>query len=37
MDELREIHLGIPLPNPEEPRATTQIHAAYESAIRNSG
>ena len=36
MDELREIHLSIPLPNPESPRATTQIVAAYEAAISNS-
>jgi DNA-binding HxlR family transcriptional regulator len=35
MDELREAHLGIPLPNPDSPRASTQIQAAYEAAIRD--
>lgn len=33
MDELREMHLGQPLPDPERPRATTQLSAAYEAAI----
>ena len=36
MDELRETHLGIPLPNPEAPRATTQIQVAYQAAIGES-
>jgi DNA-binding HxlR family transcriptional regulator len=37
MDELRETHLGIPLPDPDAPRATTQLDAAYREAIAASG
>ena len=36
MDELREIHLGIPLPHPEQPRATTHIIAAYDAVMGHS-
>lgn len=36
MDELREAHLGIPLPDPELPRASTQLREAYESAVGGS-
>lgn len=33
MDELREAHVGIPLPDPDEPRASEQLQAAYETAV----
>lgn len=33
MDELRETHLGIPLPHPDLPRASVQLREAYESAV----
>ncbi|MBF6228847.1 winged helix-turn-helix transcriptional regulator [Nocardia abscessus] len=32
MDELRESHLGIPLPNPNRPRASVLLRQAYEAA-----
>ena len=32
MDELRESHLGIPLSDPDRPRASEQLQAAYEGA-----
>ncbi len=32
MDELREIHLGIPRPDPGQPRPSEQLRAAYERA-----
>ena len=32
MDELRETHLGIPLPDPDRPRASEQLQAAYAAA-----
>ena len=32
MDELREGHLGIPLPHPDRPRASVQLQAAYVAA-----
>ena len=32
MDELREAHLGIPLADPDRPRASEQLQAAYEAA-----
>ena len=32
MDELREAHLGVPLPDPELPRASRQLQAAYDAA-----
>jgi hypothetical protein len=34
MDELRELHLGVPRPDPDAPRASDQLHAAYETAVR---
>lgn len=33
MAELREAHLGVPLPRPDEPRASEQLQAAYEAAV----
>ena len=33
MDELREAHLGLPLPDPDRPRATEQLRSAYEEAV----
>ncbi|MGH3360165.1 MAG: winged helix-turn-helix transcriptional regulator [Nocardioidaceae bacterium] len=33
MDELREAHLAVPLPEPDEPRASEQLRAAYEAAV----
>ncbi|MGD6747498.1 winged helix-turn-helix transcriptional regulator [Streptomyces sp. BH106] len=33
MDELREVHLGIPRPNPDQPRASELLQAAYEQAL----
>lgn len=33
MDELREAHLGISLPEPDEPRASAQLQASYEAAV----
>lgn len=33
MDELRELHLGIPLLDPDQPRARDELRAAYEAAI----
>jgi len=33
MEELREAHLGVPLPRPEEPRASELLQAAYERAV----
>lgn len=33
MDELRELHLGIPRPNPDAPRPSEQLQAAYNQAI----
>ena len=32
MDELRETHLGFPLSDPDRPRASEQLQAAYEAA-----
>jgi len=34
MDELRELHLGIPRPDADRPRASEQLQAAYE-AVRS--
>jgi hypothetical protein len=34
MDELRERHLGIPRPDPDAPRASDQLRAAYDAARR---
>lgn len=36
MDELRERHLGIPLPKGHGPTATQRLAAAYEEAVRQS-
>ena len=36
MDELREAHLGIPRPNPADPRPSEQLRNAYERAIRTN-
>jgi len=33
MDELREVHLGIPRPDPDAPRASEELTAAYERAV----
>jgi DNA-binding HxlR family transcriptional regulator len=33
VDELRELHLGVPRPNPDAPRASGQLRAAYEAAV----
>lgn len=33
IDELREVHLGTPRPDPEAPRASAQLQAAYEAMI----
>ena len=33
MNELREAHLGIPLPDPAIPRASDQLRTAYEAAL----
>ena len=33
IDELRDLHLGIPRPNPDAPRASDQLRAAYEAAV----
>lgn len=32
VDELREAHLGIPLPHPDRPRASQRLQAAYVAA-----
>jgi hypothetical protein len=34
IDELRELHLGVPRPNPDAPRASDQLRAAYEAAVQ---
>jgi hypothetical protein len=33
MDELREAHLGIPLPDADRPRASEQLQTAYDAAM----
>jgi DNA-binding HxlR family transcriptional regulator len=33
MDELRELHLGVPRPDPDAPRPSELLQAAYEKAI----
>ena len=33
MDELRETHLGVPRPDPEAPRASRRLQAAFEAEI----
>jgi DNA-binding HxlR family transcriptional regulator len=35
MDELREIHLGVPRPDLDAPRASDQLRTAYEAAVSN--
>ena len=35
-DELREAHLGVPRPNPDAPRASQRLQAAYEAEISGS-
>ena len=35
MDELRELHLGVPRPDPDAPRASDQLRAAYDAALRD--
>lgn len=37
MDELREVHLGIPRPDPAAPRASDQLQATYEAALAPGG
>jgi DNA-binding HxlR family transcriptional regulator len=32
IDELRELHLGVPRPHPDAPRASDQLNAAYDAA-----
>jgi len=34
MDELRELHLGTPRPDPTAPRPSEQLRAAYDNAMR---
>lgn len=36
MDELRETHLGVPRPDPEAPRSSERLQAAYEAEISGS-
>jgi hypothetical protein len=33
MDELRELHLGVPRPDADAPRPSEQLRAAYEAAV----
>ncbi|QOC92352.1 hypothetical protein [Micromonospora craniellae] len=33
MDELRELHLGIPRPDPTAPRPSQRLQAAYDNAV----
>ena len=33
MDELRELHLGVPRPDPGAPLASARLRAAYEQAV----
>ena len=33
IDELRELHLGVPLPDADAPRASERLRAAYEAAV----
>ena len=35
MDELRELHLGVPRPDPDAPRPSEQLRAAYDAAMRD--
>src|SRR3954447_8508515 len=36
MDELRELHLGVPRPDPDAPRASDHLRAAYDMALRDN-
>lgn len=36
MDELRELHLGVPRPDPARPRASERLREAYERAVAES-
>jgi hypothetical protein len=33
MDELRELHLGVPRPDPDAPRPSQQLAVAYQRAV----
>ena len=33
MDELRELHLGVPRPDPDAPRPSEHLRAAYDAAV----
>src|SRR5215213_7199539 len=33
VDELRELHLGVPRPDPDAPRAIDQLNAAYQASL----
>ncbi len=35
IEELREAHLGVPRPDPAATRASDQLRAAYEAALRD--
>ena len=35
IDELRELHLGVPRPDPNASRASDQLRAAYEAGVRD--
>ena len=37
IDELRELHLGVPRPDPDAPRASDRLSAAYEAAPLGKG
>ena len=34
-DQGPELHIGVPRPDPDAPRAGDQLHAAYETAVRD--
>lgn len=36
MDELRELHLGVPRPDPDAPRPSELLRAAYQAALAES-
>lgn len=36
IDELRELHLGIPRPHPQRPKASEQLQQAYEAITEPS-
>ncbi|MFT4084360.1 MAG: helix-turn-helix domain-containing protein [Nocardioides sp.] len=37
IDQLREIHLGVPRPHPERPLASARLQQAFEAAMEASG